>query len=77
MKNGSSIATARDADLRLSAQALQRAAVRAREVARQTGTAIVVSRDGAIETLRPSPSDEAPTPLSPERRAAVGDSRPP
>ena len=58
--NDSSIATARDADLRLSMQALQRAAQRAREVARQTGTAIVVSHGGVIETLRPPPAGEVP-----------------
>jgi hypothetical protein len=53
--NKSSIATARDADLRLSVQALERAALRAREVARQTGTAIVVRRGGVTETLHPRP----------------------
>lgn len=51
--NKSSIATARDVDLRLSAQALERAALRAREIARQTGTAIVVRRGGVMETLYP------------------------
>ena len=51
------IDTARDADLRLSAQALQRAALQAREVARRTGTAIVVSRYGVIETIRPPASE--------------------
>lgn len=58
--NKSSIATARDADLRLSAQALERAALRAREIARQTGTAIVVRRGGVTETVRPPPAG-APT----------------
>lgn len=43
--------TARDADLRLSQQAMQRAALRARELAAQTGTAIVVSRHGVLELL--------------------------
>lgn len=51
--NKSSIDTARDADLRLSRQALQRAAQRAQHVARQTGTAIVVSRQGVVEKLLP------------------------
>lgn len=41
-----------DADLRLSAQAMQRAALRARELAEQTGTAIVISRDGVLEEIR-------------------------
>lgn len=57
--NKSSIATARDADLRLSVQALERAALRAREVARQTGTAIVVRRGGVTETLHPLPAGAA------------------
>ena len=52
--NKQPIENARDADLRLSSQALQRAAQRARELARQTGTAIVVSRGGVIETIRPA-----------------------
>jgi hypothetical protein len=49
------IATARDADLRLSVAAMHRAAQRARELAAQTGTAIVVSHDGVIEYIRPRP----------------------
>lgn len=43
--------TAHDADLRLSQQAMQRAALRAHELAAQTGTAIVVSRHGVLELL--------------------------
>lgn len=50
------IETARDDDLRLSMHALRRAADRAREEARRTGTAIVVSHDGVIETIRPQPA---------------------
>lgn len=49
------IETARDADLRLSPQAMQRAARRARELAAQTGTELVVSRNGVIERIRPQP----------------------
>jgi len=49
------IETARDADLRLSLQALQRAAQRARELAAQTGTAVVFIRDGVIEHVHPEP----------------------
>ena len=45
------IDTARDADLRLSYQALLRAAQRARAVALQTGTSIVISRNGVVEQL--------------------------
>ena len=62
--NKQPIENARDADLRLSSQALQRAAQRARELARQTGTAIVVSRRGVIETIRPdsgAPGVQEPT----------------
>ena len=46
--NGKTLENARSSDLRGSWQALQRAAQRAREVAVQTGTAIVVSKDEKI-----------------------------
>lgn len=52
--NTQPITTARDADLRLSVIALHRAARRARELALQTGTAIVVSRQGVIQTITPT-----------------------
>lgn len=42
-----------DLDLQLSAAAMQRAALRAREIARQTGTCLVVSRNGVVELLEP------------------------
>lgn len=45
------IEQARDDDLRFSSVALQRAALRARELALKTGTAIVVSRNGKLEYL--------------------------
>jgi hypothetical protein len=62
------INTARDADLRLSLQALERAARRARELAARTGTAIVVSRDGVLEHIRPPlESDEIPVQDVPAR----------
>ncbi len=51
--NKNPVETARDADLRLSPIALQRAALRARELAAQTGTAIVISRNGVIEHIMP------------------------
>ncbi|MBI1284199.1 MAG: hypothetical protein GC183_07650 [Thiobacillus sp.] len=51
--NKQPIEKALDADLRLSVAAMQRAAVRARELARKTGTAIVVSRDGIVEHFQP------------------------
>lgn len=44
-------------DLRDSLPALRRAAKRAREIAAQTGTAIVVSRDGVIEFIHPQPTE--------------------
>jgi LDH2 family malate/lactate/ureidoglycolate dehydrogenase len=49
--NKQPIATARDADLRLSVAAMHRAAQRARELARQTGTAIVISRGGVVQHI--------------------------
>ncbi|WP_322629024.1 hypothetical protein [Halothiobacillus sp.] len=51
--NKQPIETARDTDLRLSRQAMQRAAQRARELAAQTGTAIVISQHGVIEQITP------------------------
>jgi hypothetical protein len=55
MKNPKPIEDAVNPDLRGSWPALHRAAQRARELAMQTGTAIVVSRDGVIEYIRPRP----------------------
>lgn len=54
MTNQGPIENAQDADLRLSQKALLRAALRAHEVARQTGTAIVISRNGVIERISPT-----------------------
>jgi hypothetical protein len=51
--NSQPIATARDADLRLSLAALERAAQRARDLAAQTGTAIVISQQGVVQIIRP------------------------
>ena len=48
------IDTARDADLRFSHQALLRAAQRARALALQTGTVIIVSRNGVVEQIDPA-----------------------
>ena len=47
------LSSARDPDLRLSQVAMERAAWRARQVAAQTGTAIVVIRDGVMEMIEP------------------------
>ena len=49
--NKQPIELARDSDLRLSHAALLRAAQRARELAKATGTTLVVSRNGSIEHL--------------------------
>jgi len=65
------IETARDTDLRLSPQAMQRAARRARELAAITGTAIVVSRDGVIEHIQPQ--QETTSPRVQESPTAYGD----
>jgi LDH2 family malate/lactate/ureidoglycolate dehydrogenase len=51
--NTQPISHARDADLRLSQVAMERAAVRARKLAAQTGTALIVSRNGVIERIQP------------------------
>jgi hypothetical protein len=51
--NKQPIESAHDADLRLSLRAIRRAAQRARELAAQTGTDIVISRGGVIEHISP------------------------
>ncbi len=68
--NTQPIATARDADLRLSVAAMHRAAMRAREVARQTGTAIVISQGGVVQQI------ELPAAV-PEQPLAVQEPRAP
>ena len=52
--NNERIGAAHDADLRLSYQALLRAAKRARELALQTGTLIVISRNGVVVEIDPA-----------------------
>ncbi len=59
--NGKTLENARSSDLRGSWQALQRAAQRAREVAVQTGTDLVVTRNGVLEHIKPQPTP-TPTP---------------
>ncbi|HPU18995.1 MAG TPA: hypothetical protein PLC50_02135 [Alicycliphilus sp.] len=70
--NGKTLENARSSDLRGSWQALQRAAQRAREVAVQTGTDLVVTRNGVLEHIKPQPTP-TPTPTpeldSPETKA--------
>jgi hypothetical protein len=59
------IETAQDEDLRLSRQAMQRAAARAWEIAARTGTAIIIHRAGVIEAVRPAELEP------PQRRQAA------
>jgi len=47
--------SARHADIPASYEALKRAAARAREVARQTGTLLVIGEDGQLRLIPPSP----------------------
>ena len=66
--NKQPIEMARDPDLRLSAVALQRAARRAHELAHQTGTAVVISRDGVVQHVQPKPS----LPATPAQMVSAG-----
>ena len=54
MKPQRPIEQATSADLRGSWPALRRAAERARQIAAQTGTAVVVVRDGAVQHFYPT-----------------------
>ena len=49
-----------DKDMQEAPKALVRAAKRAREIARQTGTAIVVVRDGQLVREIPQPKKKIP-----------------
>lgn len=51
------IEQANDSDLRNSRAAILRAVQRAHEVAKTTGTTIVVSHDGVIEYRTPNPAN--------------------
>lgn len=51
--NKQPIENARDRDLRFSKIAMERAAKRAHDLAKATGTLIVVSHDGVIEHIKP------------------------
>jgi hypothetical protein len=52
--------------LRGSWPALQRAARRARELAAQTGTELIVMRDGVLQRIRPQTHEGATPSTSPE-----------
>jgi hypothetical protein len=63
--NPKPIEEARDQDLAHSFAALRRAAQRAREVAAQTGTDLIVWRNGKIEHIPMPEAKPAPWPESP------------
>jgi hypothetical protein len=54
------IESAHDTDLRLSRVALQRAVKQAHRVAAQTGTSIVISRNGIVEQIAPDVAASLP-----------------
>lgn len=56
--NRQPISLARDADLRLSEDAMRRAAKRARVIARQTGTQLVYCFHGEVLRISPDEQDE-------------------
>ena len=60
-----------DEDLRDSLPAMLRAARRARELAMQTGTELVVSRNGVIERIRPDEEIDALWVEEAQRRLAA------
>jgi hypothetical protein len=66
--NKQPIEQAQDADLRLSVAAMQLAARRARELARRTGTYLVVSQDGEVIYLHPDQMDPRTPATSPDDR---------
>ena len=53
--NKQPIEQARDADLRLSRAPMQRAALRAREIAARTGTSLIVSEGGQVRRIAVEP----------------------
>lgn len=61
--NKQSIEQAHDTDLRYSLVALHRAALRARELAMKTGTAIVVTRKDKLEYFVPNALTENSHPI--------------
>lgn len=64
--NTKPIEQAKSADLRGSWPALQRAAQRARELAAQTGTELIVMRDGVLQRIRPRQNMGAAPAATPE-----------
>lgn len=45
-------------DMRATPIAMYRAMLRANEIARQTGTGVLIRKDGALQTVEPMPQDE-------------------
>ncbi len=54
--NDKPISEANDPDIRASFAALKRASLRARDIEKKTGTALIVNRNG--KTVKIDPSDE-------------------
>lgn len=68
MSKPKSIETALNSDLRGSWIAIHRAAARARQIAMQTGTALVVVRNGVLEHLYPVSEPNVDRAAEPEAR---------
>lgn len=56
-----SLVSAKGPDLRFSHQAMRRAALKAREIAAQTGTAIVITEQGVMREVHPSADQVTPS----------------
>jgi hypothetical protein len=65
MMSNNSLKSPNDPDMRSSFAALERAAVRAHEVARRTGTSVIVMRDGVVVAEAPSLTWSAEVPEKP------------
>ena len=59
--NDKPLESAKDPDLRCSQQAMQRAALKAREIAAQTGTAIVITEQGVMREVQPNADQVTPS----------------
>lgn len=70
--NKQPIDAAKDADLRLSMNAMRRAAQRAQELAAQSGTAIVISHQGVVRLIQPPRPPDRPMGMQ-ELSAPCGD----
>ena len=60
--------SARNADIPASYEALKRAAQRARELARQTGTPLVIGEGGRVRLIDPQPESAAASVNEPSSR---------